>query len=238
MRKYDLVCFDMDGVLTKVRSSWAWIHECLGTSDEEGYRAFCNGEIDEEEFMRRDISIWKSAKPSISQRDIAVLFRDMPLTGGIQETLASLRECGIKSVIVSGGIDLAAKMIAEEFGFDDYIADSLCADENGLLTGEGKKNVDLSDKGALIPPFIERFGTVKERTASVGNSFTDIKMFESTGTSIAFNPTDPYTEEAATYTIRSDSLSDVLDCLLEEERFIRRTDRHHRRDRGRRTSSF
>ena len=218
MRRYDLVCFDMDGVLTKVRSSWAWIHECYGVDSEPSYRAFCNGEIDENEFMRRDIALWKGVNPDVSIKDIAVLLRDMPLIGGIQETIASLRECGIRSVIVSGGIDLAAEMLSKEFGFDGYVADHICSREDGRLTGEGIKVVDLADKGLSVRPLIEKYGTVKERTASVGNSFTDIKMFESTGMSIAFNPTDPYTEEAATYTVRSENLSDVLEYLLEEDR--------------------
>ena len=111
MRKYDLVCFDMDGVLTRVRSSWAWIHECLGVDSEPNYKAFCDGEIDEDEFMRRDIALWKGAKPDIRIRDIAVLFRDMPLIDGIQETVACLNDCGIKSHRVSGGLDLAAEML-------------------------------------------------------------------------------------------------------------------------------
>ena len=218
MRKYDLVCFDMDGVLTKVRSSWAWVHECFGVDSEPSYRAFCNGEIDENEFMRRDIALWKGVKPDVNIRDIAVLFRDMPLIDGIQETVACLNECGIKSHIVSGGIDLAAKMLADEFGFSGYVADHICTNEDGTLTGEGVKVVDLADKGLTVRPLIEKYGTTKERTASIGNSFTDIRMFESTGMSIAFNPSDPYTEEAATRVVRSDNISDVLDYILEEDR--------------------
>ena len=217
MRKYDLVCFDMDGVLTKVRSSWAWVHECFGVDSEPNYRAFCNGEIDEKEFVRRDIALWKGVNPDVSIRDIAVLFRDMPLIGGIQETIACLNECRIKSYIVSGGIDLAAEMLTKEYGFDGYVADHICTDPSGKLTGEGIVVVDLSDKGLSVRPLIEKFGTAKERTASIGNSFTDIRMFESTGMSIAFNPTDPYTEEAATYTVISDNLSDVLDYILEDD---------------------
>ena len=217
MRKYDLVCFDMDGVLTRVRSSWAWIHECLGVDSEPNYRAFCNGEIDEDEFMRRDIALWKGAKPDIRIRDIAVLFRDMPLIDGIQETVACLNDCGIKSHIVSGGIDLAAEMLAKEFGFTGYIADHICTNDDGSLTGEGVKVVDLADKGLVVKPLMERYGVKKERTISIGNSFTDIKMFESKGASIAFNPSDPYTEEAATYVVRSENIADVLDYILEDE---------------------
>lgn len=222
MRKYDLVCFDMDGTLTTVRSSWRWIHECLDVDNEPAYQAFVNGEIDEKEFMRRDIGLWLEKNPGLRIGDIARMFQTMPLIGGIQETVACLRDNGIACVIVSGGIDLAAKMLCDEFGFDEYIADEICCDECGRLTGEGRQHLDLHDKGINVREFIEKYYTTKERTVSIGNSFTDIPMFESSGLSIAFNPTDEYTSEAATHTVRSDNIADVLDLILgdgDQDRF-------------------
>jgi len=217
MRKYDLVCFDMDGVLTDLRSSWCWIHRCFEVDNEPTYQAYCNGEIDESEFMRRDIGLWKTVKDDVCLSDFVRFFQTMPLIDGIQETVACLRDNGIKSVIVSGGIDLAAKMLAEEFGFDDYVADELEAYENGILTGEGIMHVDLKDKGINVRRFIEEYNTTPERTVSIGNSFTDIPMFKNTGMSIAFNPTDIYTEEAATYIVKSRNIADVLDFILDNE---------------------
>ena len=158
-RKYDLVCFDMDGVLTQLRSSWCWVHQCFEVDNEPAYQAYCNGEIDEPEFMRRDIGLWTAKKPDVTIDEIARTFRDMPLIGGIQETVACLKANGIKSVIVSGGINLAAKMIADEFGFDDYIADEILTNPDGTLTGEGKMNVDLRDKGINVRHFIEKYNT-------------------------------------------------------------------------------
>ena len=218
MRKYDLVCFDMDGTLTKLRSSWCWVHSCFEVDNEPAYQAFCNGEIDEPEFMRRDIALWTNKNPDVTIRDIAVLFRDMPLIDGIQETIACLKANGIRTVIISGGIDLAAKMLANEFGFDDYIADEVLSYEDGRLTGEGKMNVDLRDKGINVRQYIEKYGTTMERTVSVGNSFTDIPMSKNSGLSIAFNPTDPYTQEAATHTVFSENIADILDFIMEQDR--------------------
>ena len=216
MRKYDLVCFDMDGTLTKLRSSWCWVHSCFEVDNEPAYQAFCNGEIDEPEFMRRDIALWTNKNPDVTIRDIAVLFRDMPLIDGIQETIACLKANGIRTVIISGGIDLAAEMLAREFGFDDYIADEILAYDDGKLTGEGKMNVDLRDKGINVRQYIEKYGTTMERTVSVGNSFTDIPMFKNSGMSIAFNPTDPYTQEAATHTVFSENIADILDFIMDQ----------------------
>ena len=216
MRKYDLVCFDMDGTLTKLRSSWCWVHSCFEVDNEPAYQAFCNGEIDEPEFMRRDIALWTNKNPDVTIRDIAVLFRDMPLIDGIQETIACLKANGIRTVIISGGINLAAEMLAREFGFDDYIADEILAYDDGRLTGEGKMNVDLRDKGINVRQYIEKYGTTMERTVSVGNSFTDIPMFKNSGMSIAFNPTDPYTQEAATHTVFSENIADILDFIMDQ----------------------
>ncbi len=150
MTKYDLVCFDMDGVLTKLRSSWCWVHQCFDVDNEPAYQAYCNGEIDESEFMRRDIALWTNKKPDVTIDEIAKLFQDMPLIGGIQETIACLRDNGITSVIVSGGIDKAALLIKNEFGFDDFAADEICTNPDGTLTGEGKLIVDLRDKGINV----------------------------------------------------------------------------------------
>jgi len=217
MRRYDLVCFDMDGVLTSLRSSWYWLNLCLGVDNEATFKAYVSEEIDQREFMRRDIAQWKAVKPDIRISDLIRFFQDMPLIGGIQETIASLRSNGTRCVIVSGGVDLAAGMIAGEFGFDDYAADEICSCPDGTLTGEGKMNVDLSDKGINVRDFIEKYGTTKERTVSIGNSCTDIPMFKNSGMSIAFNPTDEWTTEAATHTIYSDNISDVLDLILPED---------------------
>ena len=167
LSKYDLVCFDMDGTLTRVRSTWKWIHECLGTSNEEGYKAFINQEITEREFMRSDIGTWKKVKPDLCVKDLIGIFQKVPLINGIQETVASLQEAGMKCVIVSGGIDIAAKMIKNEFGFDDFISDALEIDDDGKLTGEGVDIVDLADKSPWVRKFIEKYNTTPERTVSV-----------------------------------------------------------------------
>lgn len=217
MKKYDLVCFDMDGVLTSVRSSWHWINLCLDINNDDTFYAYMTGQIDQSEFMRRDITRWREVMPGIRISDIVRFLRDLPLTGGIQETVACLRSNGIKCVIVSGGIDLAARMIAEEFGFDDYAADEICCSADGSLTGEGIIRVDLRDKGITVRHFIEKYGTTKERTVSIGNSHTDIPMFENSGMSIAFNPTDNPTAEAATFKVVSKNMSDILDHILPRE---------------------
>ncbi len=213
--RYELVCFDMDGTLTRVSSSWSWIHDHYGVDNEESYEMYCAGIIDEREFMRRDIGMWLEKHPEVTAKDIAAQFTTMPLVEGIQETVAALKAEGMRNVIVSGGIDSAAKMISDEFGFDGYIADSLEVCDRGILTGEGILHVDLSDKGINVRNFQKKFGIGTENTVSIGNSFTDIPMFENSALSIAFNPIDEKVVEAADATVESDNLADILDIIFE-----------------------
>jgi len=213
-RHYDLVIFDMDGVLTRDRSSWTFVHDMMGVSNEHNLKAFIEGKIDEDEFIRSDIALWHSVDPDIGIGKIARFFRELRLIDGIQETVACLHYNGMKCVICSGGIDLAAKMISDEYGFDEYAAVTLLTDENGRLTGEGRKGVDLSDKSVSVREFIRKYNTTPERTVSIGNSFTDIKMFEATGLSIAFNPEDDRTRNAADHVVVSKNIADVLDYII------------------------
>ena len=216
-RHYDLVIFDMDGVLTRDRSSWTFVHDMMGVSNEHSLKAFIEGKIDEDEFIRSDIALWHSVDPDINIRKIARFFRELRLIDGIQETVACLHYNNIKCVICSGGIDLAAKMISDEYGFDEYAAVTLLTDENGRLTGKAIKGANLSDKGVSVREFIKKYNTTPERTVSIGNSFTDIKMFESTGLSIAFNPEDGMTRNAADHVVESKNIADVLDYIIPSE---------------------
>lgn len=209
-----LVCFDMDGVLIDAGSSWVLVHKHFGVENKAGLEAYLRGEFDDEEFVRRDVALWRGVNPELHRRDLEAIFETPPFMPGVEETVRALREAGVEMCICSGGIDLMAERVAHLLGIHHVAANGFKYDEGGFLTGEGVVRVPLNDKAAAPVRFGQELGIPLEECVSIGNSMPDASMFDVTGRSIAFHPEDQYTRDHATWTIESGPLTQVLPLLL------------------------
>lgn len=212
--RFDLVAFDMDGVLVDYSSCWTWIHDHFSVDNESALHEFIEGRIDDREFMRRDIALWKERNPRLNRKDLDSILEPLPITTGIAETVGALKDAGIKTVIITGGIDIVAERIAMHYGFDDYLANGVECDSQGAVTGEGILRVELKNKRAALESFLAKYSVSKERAASIGDSFIDIPMFEASGMSIAYNPSDDLAARKATHVVRSQDLRAILPYIL------------------------
>ena len=139
-----IVFFDCDGTLTDVKSSWQYLHERLGLWDElaDAFQSrFRAGEIDYEEFCRRDAELWKGL-PAETVRGI---LREIGFQPGVKETVGALREMGIETVILSTGLSFLVDRIRKELGITLAIANELIVEE-GLLSGRIRINVQHDDR--------------------------------------------------------------------------------------------
>lgn len=193
-----LVAFDMDGTLVEVSSSWAFVHEHLGLSNAEGLRQFMEGTIDDLEFIRSDVRLWKSVRPGISVFDLEEILAEVPLMPGAPDLMRGLRERGILTAIVSGGIDLLARRIGRELQMDYVLANGIRTDAAGHLTEEGILRVPIKKKDEVLAGIQEQLGVRPEETASVGNSEIDVALFRRSRVGIAFKPEDQTVRDAAT----------------------------------------
>jgi phosphoserine phosphatase len=217
-RAYDLVAFDMDGVLIDYPSTWTWVHDHFGVRNRAAVDAFLRDEIDDMEFMRRDISLWVGKKPDLCRSDMTQILEPLPLMNGLPETISVLKQSGMRCVIVSGGLDMVAGRLAEQYGFDDYAANGFECDQEGLLTGNGVLKVWLKSKREALEHFQREFDVSPERTVSIGDSFIDVSMFELSALGIAFNPIDDYVVEKADHVVRERDLRLVLPFILGNSR--------------------
>jgi hypothetical protein len=87
-RRYDLVAFDMDGVLVNYTSCWTWVHDHFKVTNEASLKAFIEGDIDDMEFMRRDISLWRRERPELCRKELDSILAPVPMNEGIEITRA------------------------------------------------------------------------------------------------------------------------------------------------------
>lgn len=207
----------MDGVLVQTVSSWMAVHDYFDVSNETNARLFFDGMIDEMEFIRSDVGLWKNRKADVSVEDIRHILNAVPLMKGAKETVGALKRMGIKTAIISGGIDILADRVREETGIDISVANGLRSDVEGRLTGEGILRVKIRDKGECARQIMSSLSIGMDECASVGDTLTDVPLFRNSRVGIAFNPTNRAVEEEADYTVRGDNLALILNCLMKGE---------------------
>ena len=212
-----LVVFDMDGVVVDVRSSWGFIHDYFDVSNNKSVDAYLRGKIDDLEFIRRDVGLWMSKTGSMKKSKLLEILSDVPMMKGAEKCVKSLWFLGVKTAIISAGVDVLADRVGRELGVDYVFANGVGFDDEGYITGEGVLRVRLMYKDEVIFALSKKLGVSPGEIASVGNSCFDIPMFKATGLSVAFNPVDDCTLKAADEVVRGKDLSLILPVI---KRFI------------------
>jgi phosphoserine phosphatase len=211
--KLELVIFDMDGVLTDIYSSWKYVHDYFNSSNEKSVEAYLQGKIDDMEFIKRDASLWRKSSKPIKKEKLAEILSDIPLMNGAEKCISFLKKKGIKTAIVSAGLDILADRVGKELGIDNICSNGIKVDSNGYLTNEGILNVKLIYKNEAIDNLARSLEIAPKRIAAIGNSCFDIPMFEACGIGIAFNPDDECIIKHADYTVKKKDLSLILKVL-------------------------
>ena len=208
-----LVFFDMDGVLIDTLSSWRHIHERFRTTNDRSVAAYLRGEIDDLEFIKRDVSLWKDHGKSVKKDTIQDILYELPVIPGAKECISFLKQHQVKTAIVSAGLDILAEKVASELGIDYVFANGVKTDTEGRLTGEGVLHVQLMHKEKNIKTLAEKLDIPLEACVAVGNSCFDISMFEACGLGIAFNPEDTCVRESADFIVEGKDLSRLIPVL-------------------------
>ncbi len=203
----------MDGVLADTESSWTYVHKHFGVNNDHSLRAYLDGEIDDQEFIRRDIGLWREKDPTLSMNAIRRILDDVPTMNGAEEAVAELRRRGVRTAIISAGIDLLAQRLAVELKMDMFFANGFVADCAGRLTGQGVLNVRLAEKGDKVRLVAELLDIGKEEIVSVGNSRFDTPMFDASEIGIAFCPIDEEVREKADIVVEEKDLRIILESI-------------------------
>ncbi|HTS32412.1 MAG TPA: HAD-IB family phosphatase [Thermoplasmata archaeon] len=208
-----LVPIDMDGTLVDVESSWAAVHHYYQDHNADGLRDFLAGRIDDHEFIRSDVRIWRRHAPDISVEDLEGILAAVPVMPGARRLVDGLHAAGARTAILSGGIDLLARRVARDLGIDIVLANGFRVTADGRLTGEGIVRVPIYGKEKVLEGLQHQLGVTPAETASIGNSEIDIGMFRRSKVGVAFLPADDAVRAAATHVITEKDLGRALSIL-------------------------
>ena len=209
-----LIAFDMDGTLVDVESFWAAVHRHFGEVNAEALTLFLHDQIDDQEFLRRDIQLWWKHRPGITVFDLQEILDRVPLMPGARELFDAIHSRGILTAIISGGIDLLAKRVGRELGIDYVLANGFRVDGGGRLTGEGIIRVPIKNKEEVLAQVQRQLGVAPDETASVGNSDIDVGLFRRSRIGIAFQPADDHVRANATAVVTERDLSRTIGHLF------------------------
>lgn len=204
-----VVSFDLDGTLLPETTVSVLTATHLGYESE--LRAL------EEQYRRHEISNTEVADASgewyagVTLDEVARQLEEAPWIDGIDPTVTALRQRGCDVLLGTVTWRFAAEVLGERYGFD-AVSGTEMGVADGVLTGEVTRHFDEHDKLAFVRGHCEAVGASLSECVAVGDSRSDVPLFEEAGHSIALNAT-PDARAAADVHLETDDLADVLEAF-------------------------
>lgn len=178
------VFFDVDGTLIPATSSSEHVARSLGrlaewASAEDAYAA---GHMDNRGFCVVDAAGWRGQKSP----DVAELLERLPLVDGIAEVVAWCRQHDLAPYLATLAWQPVGQYLCQRFGFDGACGPSLAV-EGEYYSGAVAQHFDEYDKRDFAAGVARGLGLSPTACAAIGDSWSDLPLFEVVGMSIAFN---------------------------------------------------
>lgn len=164
-----------------------------------------NGELDFAEALRERLGLL-AGQPASLIDDVVAGFN---LNPGAAALVATMRAQGARCLLISGGLDVFVRPIAERLGFDGYRSNGLEL-EAGKLTGRPFGPIlDKHVKLATLKSQAAEMGIALDQTAAVGDGANDGPMLAAAGLGVAFQG-KPAAKAAAAHRIDAGDLTALL----------------------------
>ena len=210
------VFFDLDGTLKINRDPYHFIHKRVGFPEKTQQFAamFKSGEIDSDEWIRRDVALWRGLRRSL----IVDLVRQIPYTPGAKATVRELKSRRATIAIVSTGLQVHADVVKTELGLDYAIANEVVF-EGEIATGEAIIHVHEADKASIVSHIMDIEKLSQDECLAVGDGESDIGMFAACRIGVAIRPMSKRVRQAADIVFENTDLGDLLPaaCALVPE---------------------
>jgi phosphoserine phosphatase len=205
-RNRRLFAFDMDSTLIEGEvidelAKLAGVADQVVRITESAMR----GEIEFQQSFRRRVALLKG----LPEFRVHELIEKIPLAGGAERLIATLRTLGYKTAILSGGFTFFARHLQQRLGID-YVHANELEIANGVVTGEVTGPiVDGPRKAALLREIALREKISLEQVIAVGDGANDLPMLNLAGMGIAFRA-KPLVRQSAGHSLTQLGLDGIL----------------------------
>ncbi|MEM1873024.1 MAG: HAD-IB family phosphatase [Acidilobaceae archaeon] len=185
-----LAVFDVDGVLVDVESSWRAVHEYFGVYEKarEAARLFSESRLPYVKWMELDTRLWVEARGGrLHKSELLEAFSRLRVDPEARPLFDWLRARGVKTALVSGGIDLWVERVAEAVGADYWLANKLSFDKDGYLVPGGVPVVGVW-KDEAVRRIASHLGVDLSQVMFVGDSEWDAPAMRIVGYPVGYGP--------------------------------------------------
>jgi phosphoserine phosphatase len=205
--RWKLACFDLDGTLVTPVSTGQHVAARLGHLEamREIEQRYAAGLATNADVAALDGQHYAG----LTKADVSRLLDDIPVINDIAATVDRLNALGTPSVLCTLAWRFVGDVFAERYGFIASSGPTLGIDRDGRFTGEVASDFSEYDKPAFVGSLCQSRGIRLSEVFHVGDSRSDVPLFEAVGYSVALNASQQARDNAS-IALESDSLLDVL----------------------------
>lgn len=227
---YKLVIFDFDGTLLRGNAfefSWEAIWNSLGFAESQQadlrreYRRRAGDGASAEvriaayqDWCDKACAMFRAR--GLTRDQLKALVEPMRLTVHCREALTALRQAGLATAIVSGGVNTFLEDAFPDFReyVDFAFINQLAFSEDGTLEGVLATAYDFQGKSDALDLLCKRVGCAPNEVVFVGDRFNDEYVLLKAGLGIAYPPNDYQARAAAEVIVEQDDLLRILPHIL------------------------
>jgi phosphoserine phosphatase len=142
-----------------------------------------NGELDFKAALRERVAMLKGLELHALEKT----WRQVRLTSGARELVATMRARGALTALVSGGFTFFTGRVAAQLGFDVHRSNILLDDGSALTGRVGEPILDRDSKLATLHELAAARGVKLQATLATGDGANDLDMLDAAGLGVAFH---------------------------------------------------